>query len=101
MVSLLALTGGHMGKDRIEERAYKSAWHVALMLVGLYEWRNHKSKPAKVLAAGMMAFHLDAAVADAFDTKPLSRVLLEKVTGLSDEPKKVLVKPRRTPRRVH
>jgi len=73
-----------MGKDRIEERTYKSLWHVALFCVGIYELKHHKSKIGKVLGAGMAAFHADAAIADAFDVKPLSRVLLEKVTGISD-----------------
>lgn len=75
-----------MGQDLPAERVYKSLWHVALMCVGIYEYRNHKTKVAKVLAAGMIAFHADAAVADALDQKPLSRRILEGVTGVSDEP---------------
>jgi hypothetical protein len=73
-----------MGKDRIEERVYKSGWHLALMAVGIYEFRTHRTKLAKILAAGMIAFHADACIADALDAKPLSRVLLEKATGIKD-----------------
>jgi hypothetical protein len=59
-----------------------SLWHVALMAIGIYEFRTHRSKLAKVLAAGMIAFHADAAISDALDTpKCLSRYLLEKATG--------------------
>jgi hypothetical protein len=62
--------------DRVEERVYKSLWHVAIAAVGLYEWRHHKSKLSKVLAGGLIAFHVDAAIADAFDVPPLSRRIL-------------------------
>jgi hypothetical protein len=72
--------------DLPAERVYKSLWHVALACIGLYELNTHKTKVAKVLATGMIAFHVDAAVADAFDQKPLSRRILERVTGVSDEP---------------
>ncbi len=77
-----------MGKDRIEERAYKSLWHLALMTIGIYEFNVHRTKAAKILAAGMIAFHADACIADALDIKSLSRVLLEKATGWSDEPQR-------------
>jgi hypothetical protein len=73
-----------MGKDRIEERVYKSGWHLALMAVGIFEYKTHRSKVAKILATGMILFHADACLADAFDVKPLSRVLLEKATGIKD-----------------
>lgn len=66
-----------MGKDRIEERIYKSLWHVAIVAVGIYEYRHHKSKTSKILSAGMIAFHIDAAVSDALDTDPLSRRILD------------------------
>ena len=66
----------------VAERTYMSLWHVALMAIGIYEFSTHKSKLAKVLAAGMIAFHADAAISDALDTpKCLSRYLLEKATG--------------------
>lgn len=68
------------------ERTYMSLWHVALMAVGVFEYRNHKSKLAKVLAIGMIAFHADAAISDALDTpKCLSRYILEKATGVEFE----------------
>lgn len=70
-----------MGEDRFEERIYKSIWHVALFGVGLFEYSHLKTKLGKALAIGMMAFHIDAAYADASDRKSLSRVLLERVTG--------------------
>ena len=51
--------------DRVEERVYKSAWHVLISLVGVYELRNHKTTLSKVLACGLIAFHVDAAISDA------------------------------------
>jgi hypothetical protein len=74
-----------MAHDHVAERVYKSLWHVALMAVGIYEFRSHKTRAAKVLAAGMIAFHADAAIADAFDSKCLARRILETVTGDFDE----------------
>ena len=65
----------HKG-DRVEERVYKSLWHVLIAAVGVYELRNHKTKTSKVLAAGLIAFHVDAAIADALDVPPLSRRIL-------------------------
>lgn len=62
--------------DRIEERVYKSLWHILIAAVGVYELRNHKTKPSKVLACGLIAFHVDAALADALDAPPLSRRIL-------------------------
>lgn len=49
------------------ERIYKSAWHVMIAAVGIYELRNHKTRLSKVLAWGLIAFHADAAIADALD----------------------------------
>ena len=46
------------------ERVYKSLWHAAIAAVGLFELRA-KSVPAKILAVGLIAFHVDAAVCDA------------------------------------
>lgn len=63
--------------DRVEERIYKSLWHVLIAAVGIYELRNHKSKTAKVLACGLIAFHVDAAISDALDAAPLSRRILD------------------------
>jgi hypothetical protein len=73
-----------IGRDLPTERVYKSLWHLAIVGVGIYEFRHHKSKLSKVLSAGMMLFHLDATLADAFDTKPLSRRILERATGTKD-----------------
>ena len=47
-----------------EEKIYKSLWHAAIALVGVYELRNHKTRLSKVLACGLIAFHADAAVCD-------------------------------------
>jgi hypothetical protein len=63
--------------DRLEERVYKSLWHVLIAGVGVYELRNHKTKTSKVLATGLIAFHVDAAIADALDVPPLSRRILD------------------------
>ena len=49
------------------ERIYKSAWHLLIATVGVYELRNHKTKLSKVLACGLIAFHADAAICDALN----------------------------------
>jgi len=49
------------------ERVYKSAWHLLIAAVGIYELRNHKTKLSKVLACGLIAFHADAAICDALN----------------------------------
>lgn len=74
----------HKG-DRVEERVYKSLWHVLIAGVGIYELRNHKTKTSKVLACGLIAFHVDAAIADALDIPPLSRRILDYVRPCPDE----------------
>jgi len=89
--------------DRIEERIYKSLWHVLIAGVGVYELRNHKTKLSKVLAVGLIAFHVDGAIADITDTKPLSRRVLESIVGApNEEPPisgyKLAQKDRRRPR---
>lgn len=71
-------------RDRVEEKVYKSLWHILIAGVGLYELRNHKTKLSKVLACGLIAFHIDGAIADLADAKPLSRRILELVAGDSD-----------------
>lgn len=68
-----------IGRDRVEERAYKAFWHVLIAAVGVYELRNHKTKLSKILACGLIAFHLDAAISDALDTTTLSRRILEAI----------------------
>lgn len=65
--------------DRIEERVYKSLWHVAIASVGLYELKHHKSTISKILATGLIAFHVDAAISDALDIPPLTRRILDYV----------------------
>lgn len=74
-----------MAKDRIEEKVYKSLWHILIAAVGVYELRNHKTKISKILACGLIAFHVDGAIADITDSKPLSRRVLESITGTRDE----------------
>ena len=74
----------HKG-DRVEERVYKSLWHVLIAGVGIYEVRNHKTKFSKILACGLIAFHVDAAIADALDVPPLSRRILDVVRPCPDE----------------
>ena len=70
--------------DRMEERVYKSLWHVLIAAVGVYELRNHKTKLSKVLATGLIAFHVDAAIADILDEPPLSRRILNYVRPEDD-----------------
>ena len=65
-------------RDCLEERVYKSAWHLLIALVGCYELKN-KSKMSKVLSCGLIAFHLDAAVADALGKPTTAQVLLRKL----------------------
>lgn len=74
----------HKG-DRVEERVYKSLWHVLIAGVGIYEWRHNKSKVSKALSAGLIAFHVDAAIADALDVPPLARRILDSVRPCPDE----------------
>jgi len=69
--------GRTLATDRIEERVYKSLWHLMIATVGIYELRNHKTKVSKVLACGLIAFHIDGAVADIMDTPPLARRILQ------------------------
>ena len=69
-------------KDHLVERVYKSAWHVLIALVGVYELRNHKTKMSKILATGLIAFHVDAALADAYDVPTiLQRALCRLLRG--------------------
>ena len=67
--------------DRVEERAYKALWHVLIAGIGVYELRSHKTTAAKVLAVGLIAFHVDGAVSDIFDTRPISQRMLDRVLG--------------------
>lgn len=71
--------------DRVEERVYKSLWHVLIAAVGVYELRNHKTRVSKFLACGLIAFHADAAIADALDVPPLSRRILDVVRPCPDD----------------
>lgn len=72
------------GQDHPFERVYKSLWHVLIAGVGVYELRNHKTRLSKVLAVGLIAFHVDGAISDLTGSKPLSRRILESVTGSLD-----------------
>lgn len=71
--------GARMAKSRVEERVYQSLWHLLIAGVGIYELRTHKTTLAKVLATGLIAFHLDGAIADMLDVPPLSKRILEAV----------------------
>lgn len=64
----------------IPERVYMSLWHVLIAMVGVYELRNHKTTVSKVLATGLIAFHVDAAIADALDRPCLTRRILESIS---------------------
>jgi hypothetical protein len=61
------------------ERAYKSLWHAAIAVVGVYEYQVHRSLLSKVLAVGLIAFHVDAAIADARGVSTLPQKLLRKL----------------------
>ena len=58
------------------ERTYKALWHLGIGLIGLYELRNHKTTASKVLACGLIAFHMDACIADARDVPTTAQRLL-------------------------
>lgn len=64
----------------IPERVYMSLWHVLIAMVGVYELRNHKTTVSKVLATGLIAFHVDAAIADALDRPCFTRRILESIS---------------------
>ena len=49
------------------EKLYKSIWHAAIALVGVYEYRVHRTWLSKFLSVGLIAFHVDAAVCDYLD----------------------------------
>jgi hypothetical protein len=66
-------------REHTAERIYKSAWHACIALVGLYELRKHKTNMSKVLAVGLIAFHVDAAFADALDIPTTPQRLLHKL----------------------
>ena len=53
--------------NREIERTYKSLWHAAIAVVGVYEYKTHKTRLSRVLSVGLIAFHVDAAVCDALD----------------------------------
>jgi hypothetical protein len=74
-----------IGQRDIAERAYQSLWHFLIAGVGVYELRNHKTKLSKVLACGLIAFHLDGAIADLTDTRPLSRRVLNYIVGVDND----------------
>ena len=63
-------------RDSKIERAYKSIWHALIAAMGFYELRNHKTKLSKVLAVGLIAFHMDACIADAMDVPTTAQRLL-------------------------
>ena len=62
-----------------EERILKSSWHALIVLAGLYELRNHRTVVSKVLACGLIGFHLDAAVCDFLDRPTTLQRMLRKL----------------------
>jgi hypothetical protein len=46
------------------ELLLKSLWHLGIAGVGVYEYKHHRTLAARVLAVGLIAFHLDAAWSD-------------------------------------
>jgi len=73
---LYALRGGDTMTEQAIEKIYKSAWHALIAAMGFYELRNHKTKLSKVLAVGLIAFHVDACIADARDVPTTAQRLL-------------------------
>jgi hypothetical protein len=72
-------------KERTVERIYKSTWHALIAAVGIFELRNHRTKFSKVLACGLIAFHVDAALADALDVPTTAQRLLHSL--IKEKPK--------------
>ncbi len=66
-------------EECIEERVYKSLWHLLIAGVGLYELRNHRTRLSKVLAVGLIAFHADAAVCDLLGQPTTPQKLLRRL----------------------
>jgi len=66
-------------RRELDERTLKSAWHLLIAAVGLYELRNHKTRLSKVLACGLIAFHADAALFDWLDKPTTLQRLLRKL----------------------
>ena len=64
-------------KNCIEERIYQAGWHLLIGLVGIYELKHHRTTLSKILSCGLIAFHVDGAIADIIDAPPLSRRLLD------------------------
>jgi hypothetical protein len=62
-----------------EERFYKSLWHVAIAIVGVYEYRAHRTRLSKTLSVGLILFHIDAAICDAIDMPTTPQRILEKL----------------------
>jgi hypothetical protein len=85
-LNLLTLTGGALPttlkgvKTEYIERAYKSGWHLLIAAVGVYELRNHKTRLSKVLACGLIAFHVDAAICDALNIPTTLQRMLTRCT---------------------
>jgi hypothetical protein len=76
---LYALRGGDTMTEQTIEKVYKSAWHALIAAMGFYELRNHKTKLSKVLAVGLICFHIDACISDAFDQPTIAQKLLRKM----------------------
>jgi hypothetical protein len=79
MDRLAAKRDQQQGKEVAVEKLYKSTWHLLIAAVGFYELSNHKTKLSKALACGLIAFHLDACIADALGTLTTPQKLLKKV----------------------
>jgi hypothetical protein len=58
------------------EKVYKAAWHGLIAAMGFWELHNHKTKVSKVLACGLICFHIDACIADARDVPTTAQRLL-------------------------
>ena len=61
------------------EKVYKAAWHGLIAAMGFWELHNHKTKVSKVLACGLICFHIDACISDAFDQPTIAQKLLRKM----------------------
>jgi hypothetical protein len=61
------------------ERGYKAAWHGLIGLTGLWETQRSRTLLGKILAWGIVAFHLDAMLADAMGVDTTPQRLLKKL----------------------
>jgi hypothetical protein len=72
----------HFTRSENIERVYKSGWHAMIAGVGVYEYRVHKTWLSKILSVCLIAFHVDAAIADWQGTNTMPQRFIKKVLDM-------------------